>query len=104
MKQALMLHPSVLKKLVAKVPLKEQVWTKITSHSFFGKDQTGSESLDHLINIYVERSYIVWRLPELHNFLKDTALSVIEKMETCQSEARDWACVRKEAFPSEKNE
>lgn len=104
MKQALMLHPSVLKKLVAKVPLKEQVWTKITSHSFFGKDQTGSESLDHLINIYVERSYIVWRLPELHNFLKDTALSVIEKMETSQSEARDWACVRKEAFPSEKNE
>nr|GEW96755.1 hypothetical protein [Tanacetum cinerariifolium] len=104
MKQALMLHPSVLKKLVAKVPLKEQVWTKITNHSFFGKDQTGSESLDHLINIYVERSYIVWRLPELHNFLKDTALSVIEKMETSQSEARDWACVRKEAFPSEKNE
>ncbi|KAI3728745.1 hypothetical protein L6452_17387 [Arctium lappa] len=104
MKQALMLHPSVVRKLVVKVPLKEQVWTKIINHSFFGTDQTGSVSLDHLINIYVERSYIIWRLPELHNFLKDTALSVIEKMETNRSEARDWACVRKEAFASDKNE
>ncbi|XP_023766007.1 uncharacterized protein LOC111914504 [Lactuca sativa] len=104
MKQALMLHPLVLKKLVGKVPLKEQVWTKITNHAFFGMDQSGSESLDHLINIYVERSYIIWRLPELHNFLKDTALSVIEKMEISRSEAKDWECVRKEAFASDKNE
>ncbi|KAJ0428376.1 hypothetical protein HanHA300_Chr17g0645441 [Helianthus annuus] len=104
MKQALMLHPSVVKKLVVKAPLKEQVWSKIVNHRFFGKDETGSESLDHLINIYVEKSYIIWRLPELHNFLKDTALSVIEKMEINQSEARDWACVREEAFASNKNE
>ncbi|KAI3812234.1 hypothetical protein L1987_16941 [Smallanthus sonchifolius] len=103
MKQALMLHPSVVKKLVAKVPLKEQVWSKIVNHSFFGEDETGSASLDHLINIYVEKSYIIWRLPELHNFLKDTTLSVIEKMEINQSEARNWACVRKEAFTSNKN-
>lgn len=104
MKQALMLHPLVLKKLVVKVPLKEQVWTKIVNDSFFGMDGSGSESLDHLINIYVERSYIIWRLPELHNFLKDTALSVIEKMEISRIEAKDWACVRKEVFASEKNE
>ncbi|KAK1437955.1 hypothetical protein QVD17_03755 [Tagetes erecta] len=104
MKQALMLHPSVVRKLVAKVPLKDQAWSKIINHSLFNEDETGSASLDHLINIYVEKSYIIWRLPELHNFLKDAALSVIEKMEIDQSEARDWACVRKEAFPSDKNE
>lgn len=104
MKQALMLHPSVLKKLVVKVPLKEQVWSKIVSSSFFRKDETGSASLDHLIDIYVERSSIIWRLPELNSFLKDTALSVIENLETSQSEARDLACVRKEAFASDKNE
>ncbi|KAI3824696.1 hypothetical protein L1987_06165 [Smallanthus sonchifolius] len=104
MKQALMLYPSVVRKLVVKVPLKERVWSKIVNHSFFGKDETGSASLDHLINIYVEKSYLIWRLPELHNFLKDTALAVIEKMEINQSEARDWACVRKEAFASDKNE
>ncbi|XP_071702498.1 uncharacterized protein [Rutidosis leptorrhynchoides] len=104
MKQALMLHPSVLKKLVAKVPLKEQVWSKIVNHSFFATDDSGSASLDHLINIYVERSYIIWRLPELSNFLKDSALSVIEKMEINRNEAKDWACVRQEAFSSDKNE
>ncbi|KAK1422868.1 hypothetical protein QVD17_18157 [Tagetes erecta] len=104
MKQALLLYPSVVKKLVVKVPLKERVWSKIINHSFFQKDETGSESLDHLINIYVEKSYLIWRLPELHNFLKDTALSVMEKMEINQSEARDWACVRKEVFASDKNE
>ncbi|MFS7889525.1 hypothetical protein Hanom_Chr00s000004g01608021 [Helianthus anomalus] len=104
MEQALMLYPSVVRKLVDKVPLKEQVWSKIVNHSYFRKDETGSASLDHLISIYVEKSYLIWRLPELHNFLKDAALLVIEKMDINQSEARDWACVRKEAFASDKNE
>lgn len=104
MKQALMLHPLIVRKLVVKVPLKERVWSEIVNHSFFGKDETGSASLDHLINIYVEKSYLIWRLPELHNFLKDAALSVIEKVENNRGEARDWACVRKEAFASNKNE
>ncbi|KAF5451851.1 hypothetical protein F2P56_026914 [Juglans regia] len=104
MKQALMLHPSILKKLVAKAPLKDKVWIDIVKHSFFRSDQTGIPSLDHLINIYVERNYIIWRLPELQKLLKDAAKLVIETMETNESDANDWACVRKEAFPSEKNE
>ncbi|XP_059634486.1 uncharacterized protein LOC132276871 isoform X2 [Cornus florida] len=104
MKQALMLHPSILKKLVAKVPLKDQIWTKILKHSFFGSDQTGIPSLDHLNNIYVERSYLVWRLPDMQKLLKDSALLVVETLEHNRSDAKDWACVRKEAFSSEKNE
>uniref|UniRef100_A0A5B7CBL4 Transcription factor 25 n=1 Tax=Davidia involucrata TaxID=16924 RepID=A0A5B7CBL4_DAVIN len=103
-KQALMLHPSVLKKLVAKVPFTDQVWTNILKHSFFVSDQTGIPSLDHLINIYVERSYIVWRLPDLQKLLKDCALLVIETLEHNRTDAKDWACVRKEAFSFEKNE
>ncbi|KAA8516243.1 hypothetical protein F0562_019422 [Nyssa sinensis] len=104
MKQALMLHPSVLKKLVAKVPLKDQAWTNILKHSFFVSDQTGIPSLDHLINIYVERSYIVWRLPDLQKLLRDSALLVIETLEHNRTDAKDWACVRKEAFSFENNE
>ncbi|KAL2490201.1 Basic helix-loop-helix [Abeliophyllum distichum] len=103
-KQALMLHPSVLKKLVVKVPLKDPAWTTILKHSFFGPEQTGSPSLDHLINIYVERSYILWRLPDLQKYLRDSALLVIETLKDKGNEARDWACVRKEAFSSVKNE
>ncbi|CAM8975001.1 unnamed protein product [Rhodiola kirilowii] len=104
MKQALMLHPSVLKKLVAKVPLKDQIWNTILKSYLFKVDQSGSPTVDHLIDIYVERSYLIWRLPDLQNLLKDSALLVIEVLKQSQSEAEDWACVRTETFSSEKNE
>ncbi|XVF22244.1 hypothetical protein REPUB_Repub12eG0156900 [Reevesia pubescens] len=102
--QALMLHPSVVKKLVAKVPLKDQAWSNILKDSFFRSDQIGIPSLDHLINIYVERNYLIWRLPDLQKLLRNGALLVIETLEHNKSDAKDWACVRKEAFSSDKNE
>ncbi|XP_050203604.1 uncharacterized protein LOC126653720 [Mercurialis annua] len=104
MKQALMLHPCALKKLVAKAPLKDQAWTNILKNAIFRSEKTGSLSLDHLINIYVERSYIIWRLPELQKLLRDAALQVVETLEHNSTEAKDWACVRKEVFSSENNE
>ncbi|GAB4852846.1 hypothetical protein Ancab_017042 [Ancistrocladus abbreviatus] len=104
MKQALLLHPPVLKKLVAKVPLKDQAWTNILKHAFFKSEDTGIPSLDHLIKIYVERSYLVWRLPDLQRLLRNAAMLVIETLKQDESVANTWACVRKEAFPSHKNE
>ncbi|PKU71860.1 transcription factor 25 [Dendrobium catenatum] len=104
MKQALMLHPLVLQKLVVKAPLKESLWTQILKNSFFGSAKAGSPTLEHLISIYVERSYLIWRFPELQNLLKEAALQVIESFKASSSEAKDWACVRKEAFSSERNE
>lgn len=104
MKQALMLHPSVLRKLVEKVPLKDQVWTSILKNSFFRAEQVGIPSLDHLISIYIESNYIIWRLPDLQKLLKDAAQLVIDTLKNNSSDVKDWACVRKEAFPSEKNE
>lgn len=102
--QALMLHPPVLKKLVAKVPLKDQMWANILNHRFFSKDRTGVPSLDHLINIYVERSYLIWRLPDLQKFLRNSAMKVIDDVDHNIGDAKDWTCVREEAFSSEKNE
>ncbi|XP_057769232.1 uncharacterized protein LOC130989283 isoform X2 [Salvia miltiorrhiza] len=104
MKQALMLHPSVLKKLVVKVPLNDRKWTSVVKHSFFRSEETGSPSLDHLIAIYIEKSYIIWRLPDLQKLLYDSAISLIEMLEKKESDVNDWACVRKEAFSLEKNE
>ncbi|KAK6947240.1 TCF25/Rqc1 [Dillenia turbinata] len=101
MKQALMLHPSVLKKMVAKVPLKDRLWQNILKHASFQTDHTGSPALDHLINIYVERSYIIWRLPQVQKLVKDAVLLVESSH---GNDAKDWACVRKEAFSLEKNE
>ncbi|KAK1256850.1 hypothetical protein QJS04_geneDACA015522 [Acorus gramineus] len=104
MKQALMLHPLVLKRLVEKTPLKDSVWTKILKHPFFGSAQAGSPSLDHLIKIYVERNYVLYRYPDLQNFLKEAAHSVTELLNINSTEVKDWACVSKEVFPSDKNE
>lgn len=104
MKQALLLHPTVLKKLVDKVPLKDQVWTKILKHSYFRSDQSKIPSLDHLINIYVERNYLIWRLPDVQKLLRSAADVVIESLEQNEDDAKDWVCVRKEAFPAENNE
>lgn len=104
MKQALMLHPPVLKRLVEKVPLKDQAWAGITKSSFFKSEDTGLPSLDHLIRIYVERNYLIWRLPDVQKLLKDAAVGVLETVKHDTTEANTWACVRKEAFPSDKNE
>ncbi|CAL5195854.1 unnamed protein product [Lathyrus oleraceus] len=104
MTQALMLHPSVIKKLVTKVPLKDRTWTEILKHAFFKSEQTGIPSQDHLINIYVERNYLIWRLPDLQKLLIGAAKQVVETLESNKSEVNDWSCVRKEAFSSEKNE
>ncbi|KAB2609609.1 transcription factor 25-like [Pyrus ussuriensis x Pyrus communis] len=104
MKQALMLHPSVLKKLVEKVPLKDKVWAQMLKNPYFQADQVGFPSLDHLINIYVERNFLAWRLPDMHDLLRDAAQLVIETLRHNSTDKDDWACVRKEAFSSEKNE
>jgi Transcriptional repressor TCF25 len=74
MKQALMLHPLVLEKIVSKVPLKDAVWTQILRNVFFGSAKAGGPTLEHLINIYMERSYIMWRFPELQKFVEGNSL------------------------------
>ena len=80
------------------------MWANILNHKFFSIDRTGVPSLDHLINIYVERSYIIWRLPDLQKFLRNSAMKVIDDLDHNRGDAKDWACVREEAFSSEKNE
>jgi hypothetical protein len=110
LQQALMLHPSVLKKIVDKAPIKEDaVWSKILKKPHFSKATSGGPSLEHLINIYVERNYLVWRAPEVQTWLKTAASTVADAAEKSVAtknggEVANWACVRKEAFPSDQNE
>uniref|UniRef100_A0A1J3CU59 Transcription factor 25 n=1 Tax=Noccaea caerulescens TaxID=107243 RepID=A0A1J3CU59_NOCCA len=104
MMQALKLHPTVLKKLVDKVPLKDQAWTKILKHSYFRSDESKNPSLDHLIKIYVERNYLIWRLPDVQKLVGSAADLVIKSLEENKSEAEDFFRAREEAFPAKKNE
>ncbi|KAF2565258.1 hypothetical protein F2Q68_00023682 [Brassica cretica] len=104
MMQALKLHPTVLKKLVDKVPLKDQAWGKMLKHFYFRSDQSKNPSLDHLINIYVERNYLIWRLPDVQKLLKSAAELVIKQLDEKESDAEDFLSVKEEAFPAKHNE
>lgn len=104
MMQALKLHPTVLKKLVDKVPLKDQAWGKMLKHYYFRSDQSKNPSLDHLISIYVERNYLIWRLPDVQKLLKSAAELVIKQLDDKESDAEDFLSVKEEAFPAKHNE
>ncbi|KAJ0258155.1 hypothetical protein HA466_0070020 [Hirschfeldia incana] len=104
MMQALKLHPTVLKKLVDKVPLKDQAWAKMLKHYYFRSDQSKNPSLDHLVNIYVERNYLIWRLPDVQKLLKSAAELLIKALDDKESDAEDFLSVKEEAFPAKHNE
>ncbi|XP_024517556.1 transcription factor 25 [Selaginella moellendorffii] len=102
LQQALMLHPSVLSKIVARAPIKEDAaWSKVLKHRHFARATSGGPSLEHLINIYIERNYLIWRVPELQAWLKDAAVAVCEAR---GGESATWACARAEAFQADHNE
>lgn len=105
LQQALMLHPGFLKKIVEKAPIKEDdAWAKILKHPHFGRVPTQSPTLEHLINIYVARSYLIWRPPEVQAWLKEGAQAVVAIANNGGAEMANWACVRREAFPADLNE
>lgn len=104
MMQALKLHPTVLKKLVDKVPLKDQAWAKMLKHYYFRSDQSKNPSLDHLISIYVERNYLIWRLPDVQKLLRSAAELLIKSLDEKESDAEDFLRVKEEAFPAKHNE
>ncbi|CAM6082090.1 unnamed protein product [Calypogeia fissa] len=110
LQQALMLHPSALTKIIAKASIKEdQSWAKIISHSHFSQAQAGGPTLEHLIDIYVERNYLIWRSPDLQGWLKEAAAAVTQIAEkslhsASGAEMANWECVRNEVFPSDENE
>lgn len=107
--QALMLHPSVLRKIVDKAPIKEDAaWTKIFSHNYFSNATPGGPTLEHLINIYTERNYLVWRAPDVQAWLKRAAQAVIDVADRAGAgndggEIANWATVRQEAFSADQN-
>lgn len=108
--QALMLHPGVLKRIVDKAPIKEDAaWTNILKHHHFSKATTEIPSLEHLMNIYIARNYLVWRAPDVQAWLKESAQAVVDIAERARAgadggEIANWACVRKEAFRADQNE
>lgn len=67
-------------------------------------DQSKNLSLDHLISIYVERNYLIWRLPDVQKLLRGAAELLIKSLDEKESDAEDFLRVKEEAFPAKHNE
>lgn len=106
LRQALMLHPYMLVKIVEKAPIKEDAsWAKVTKHPFFSLASVDNPTLEHVIAIYLERSYLLWRAVEVQNWLKSTASALVGSPAVKDGgEAATWACVRDTAFSAGENE
>ncbi|XP_010474011.1 PREDICTED: transcription factor 25-like [Camelina sativa] len=104
MKQALILYPTVLGRLVVKVPLESEKWDQIVKHPYFHSNEFDYPTLDHLINIYIERSYLIWRPYANKLLMEEAALETIILLDSNLTDARDWDLLRKKAFPSNINQ
>eukprot|EP00897_Mesotaenium_endlicherianum_P004793 jgi/Mesen1/4341/ME000022S03629 len=108
--QALMLHPTVLQKVVDKAPVKvDGEWSLLLKHSVFARATAGSPSLEHLVELYVERNSMLWRAQDVQAWLRSGAASMVAMADKpggsrAEGELASWAIVRKEAFPSAANE
>ncbi|KAG1672378.1 hypothetical protein FOA52_010996 [Chlamydomonas sp. UWO 241] len=136
MVQAILLHPLVVPRLLAKLQEggtgREGQWSVALGRKLFLRaDDGGSASLSSLVNIYAERSAMLWKPPDALELLRmgavlaaeladgrsaaDAAASVsggsggsdvnAGDVSAAASAAAglspdDWACVRRDAFPS----
>ncbi|EFJ51246.1 hypothetical protein VOLCADRAFT_120493 [Volvox carteri f. nagariensis] len=107
---ALLLHPLVLPRLVAKLQdkgaAKEPHWKELLSRRLFsGASDGGSTSLSHLVGLYVERSGELWKPPDLLALLRRAAEEAADVADGKVAPANgisaaDWRTLARESFPS----
>ena len=107
--QAIMAFPFVLVKLLDKLSSKSMIsmtmWTGVLEHSFFKSgsgSNGGSASLDHLVALFVERQYELWKDSDIQSWMLSAVNQILEKS---SDQAADFQALRSEIFPpSEVNE
>eukprot|EP00850_Spirogloea_muscicola_P014878 SM000110S18885 [mRNA] locus=s110:149940:151775:+ [translate_table: standard] len=107
MRQALLLHPGVLRQIVDRAPIKiDAEWARILAHRVFAAvpPPVSNPTLDHLVALYAERDHLLWRAPDAQRLLRDAAAKVTSPGAAAEGELMDWACVRSEAFSSATND
>ncbi|MEW5297992.1 MAG: hypothetical protein WDW36_001159 [Sanguina aurantia] len=112
--EAMLLHPLALPRLLAKLNEKgvarEKHWAALLQRKLFADaSDEGSASLGHLVNLYAERSHLLWKAPDALEALREAATAAADLAEGNRKAglltANDWACLRRESFPeSEVNE
>ncbi|KAG2488363.1 hypothetical protein HYH03_013053 [Edaphochlamys debaryana] len=107
---ALLLHPLVLPRLVAKLQdkgaAKESWWKELLARKLYaGASDGGSASLSHLVGLYVERSGELWKPPPLLGLLRGAAQEAADIADGKAAPsngigAADWRALARESFPA----
>lgn len=111
---AILMHPLVIVRLSGKLKDKGvrfgSDWDRILKNKFFSKsDDGGSASINHLINLFVERHHMLYKPPEMLEWIKEGCQKALEAKEQGSliqgAAAEDWECVRVNFYPpDERNE
>ena len=105
LRQAIQTHPYAARRLVERLCEKgmarSQEWDGLLQRPpFKGASAGGSASLEHLVSLFVERSYELWKDSEIQKCLKSAASACADSPED-----EDLRALRMEIFPaSEVNE
>ena len=109
--QAISTYPFALKKLLNKLADKGMAtmapWTSVIEKPLFKNSLSGnSASLDHLVSLFVEKHYELWKDSEIQSWMVRAAKSALGAEEdNAGGAAADWRALQGELFPpSEVNE
>eukprot|EP00242_Pyramimonas_sp_CCMP2087_P015100 CAMPEP_0198219544 /NCGR_PEP_ID=MMETSP1445-20131203/74885_1 /TAXON_ID=36898 /ORGANISM="Pyramimonas sp., Strain CCMP2087" /LENGTH=629 /DNA_ID=CAMNT_0043896981 /DNA_START=95 /DNA_END=1981 /DNA_ORIENTATION=- len=111
LREALLLHPSCVNRLIEKLNEKsnavtvDREWTRILALAPFTTKDINSPSLDRLVSIFIERHFLLWRPPEIQAWLKLTCAAIVDEVANSEGSSgdggsfSDWAAVCAGAFP-----
>jgi len=104
LRDALLLHPAVLPPLIERLTAGNAVtldagWRAALAAPLFARaDCGGSASLEHLVELFVERHHSLWRPAGVLTWLKAGAEAAVA---AAPASAADWALLREQAFPAD---
>jgi hypothetical protein len=102
LRDAMLLHPLALVRLVEKLTACNALamdgqWSEVlAAPPFAGAHADGSASLEHLVDLFVERHHGLWRPVAVQAWMKACAQAAAQ----CQA-FEDWALLRQQAFPAD---
>ncbi|QDZ23881.1 transcription factor 25-like protein [Chloropicon primus] len=101
--QAIQTYPFGLAKLLKKLSDKGMItmasWEPVLQKPLFKNSSSGNNaSLDHLVRLFVEKQYELWKDTEIQTWMLSVAKEVVEA-EDADGMAADWRALQKEIWP-----
>lgn len=102
--QAVTTFPVALRKLLDKLQTKSMVtmaqWSGVLEPPLVGKASCdGSSSLEHLVSLFVERNYELYKDSEVQAWALESAKRALAMEDDPEGAAADWKMLKREIFP-----